>query len=110
MSTFMLWLTIVGTGAGAFALRLSFIALLGHIDMPGLLERALRFVPAAALTALVVPFLFYENGALEVTLGNERLLAGLVAALIAWRTGSVLLTLGAGMATLWTLLAIGQSM
>ena len=110
MSTLMLWLTIVGTGAGALALRLSFIALLGHMEMPGLLERALRFVPAAALTALVIPFLFYENGALQVSLGNERLLAGLVAALIAWRTRSVLFTLGAGMATLWTLQAVGQSL
>ena len=110
MSTLMLWLTIVGTGAVALALRLSFIALLGDMEMPGLLERALRFVPAAALTALVIPFLFYENGALQVSLGNERLLAGLVAALIAWRTRSVLFTLGAGMATLLTLQAVGQSL
>jgi branched-subunit amino acid transport protein len=110
VSTFMLWLTIAGTGAVMLALRLSFIALLGRIEMPGLLERALRFVPAAALTALVIPFLFYKNGALQVSLGNERLLAGLVAALIAWRTRNVLFTLGAGMAALWTLQAVGQSL
>ena len=110
MSTSALWLTIVATGAVALALRLSFIALLGRIEMPGLLERALRFVPAAALTALAIPLLFYENGALEVSLDNERLLAGLVAALIAWRTRNVLLTLGAGMATLWTLQTVGQSL
>jgi branched-subunit amino acid transport protein len=106
----MLWLTIVATGAVALALRLSFIALLGRIEMPGLLERALRFVPAAALTALAMPFLFYENGALQVSLGNERLLAGVVAALIAWRTRSVLFTLSGGMVTLWTLQAVGQSL
>ncbi len=56
---------------------------------PSSLGRALRFVPAAVLTAVVIPLFFYENGALEVSLGNERLLAGLVAALIAWRTRSV---------------------
>jgi branched-subunit amino acid transport protein len=38
------------------------------------------------------------------------LLAGLVAALIAWRTRSVLFTLAGGMATLWALQAIGQSL
>jgi branched-subunit amino acid transport protein len=54
--------------------------------------------------------LFYQNGTLEVSLGNERLLAGLVAALIAWRTRSVLLTLGGGMAVLWTLQTLGQSL
>jgi branched chain amino acid efflux pump len=110
MSTPALWLTIVGAGAVTFALRLSFIALLGRVEIPAFLGRALRFVPAAVLTAVVVPLLFYEDGALEVTLGNERLLAGLVAALIAWRTRSVLLILGGGMAALWTLQAIGQSL
>jgi branched-subunit amino acid transport protein len=109
MSTPALWLTIFGAGAVTFALRLSFIALLGRKRIPPTLGRALRFVPAAVLTAVVVPLLFYENGALDVSLGNERLLAGLVAALIAWRTRSVLFTLGGGMATLWTLQALAQS-
>ncbi len=110
MSTPALWLTLFGAGAVTFALRLSLIALLGWVELPPLLGRALRFVPAAVLTAVVIPLLFYEEGALEVSLGNERLLAGLVAALIAWRTRSVLFTLGGGMATLWTLQAIGQSL
>lgn len=108
MSTPALWMTILGAGAVTFALRLSFIALLGRIRIPPSLGRALRFVPAAVLTAMVIPLLFYEDGALEVSLGNERLLAGLVAALIAWRTRNVLLTLGGGMATLWILQAFAQ--
>jgi branched chain amino acid efflux pump len=110
MSTLTLWLTTLGAGAVTFALRLSFIALLGRVKTPLFLRRALRFVPAAVLTAVVIPLLFYVNGALEVSLSNERLLAGLVAALISWRTKSVPLTLGVGMATLWTLQAIGQSL
>ena len=109
MSTLALWLAIAGAGAVTFALRLSFIALLGRTGTPHSFGRALRFVPAAVLTAVVIPLLFYEDGALEVSLGNERLLAGLVAALIAWRTRSVLFTLGGGMATLWILQAIAQS-
>jgi branched-subunit amino acid transport protein len=52
--------------------------------------------------------LFYDDGALEISPGNERLLAGLVAALIAWRTRSVPFTLVGGMAALWTLQAVGQ--
>jgi branched chain amino acid efflux pump len=110
MSTLTLWLTIVGAGAVTFALRLSFIALLGRMETPHFLGRALRFVPAAVLTAVVIPLLFYEDGALAVSLGNERLLAGLVAALIAWRSRSVPLTLGGGMATLWMLQTIGQGL
>ena len=107
MSTLSLWLAVAGAGIITFALRLSFIALLGRIELPIMLSRALRFVPAAVFTAVVVPLLFYVNGAVEVSLGNERLLAGLAAVLIAWRTRSVPLILFGGMATLWTLQAIG---
>jgi branched-subunit amino acid transport protein len=107
MSTTTLWFTILGAGVVTFALRLSFIVLLGRIEIPPFLERALRFVPAAVLTAVVVPLLLYQNGAPEILLGNERLLAGLVAAAICWRTRNVPLTLVGGMATLWTLQAVG---
>ena len=110
MSTSMLWLLIVGAAAVTFVLRVSFIALLERTGMPPSVERALRFVPAAALTAFVIPLLIYENGAMQVSLGNERLLVGLIAALIAWRTRNVLFTIGGGMATLWVLQAIGQSL
>lgn len=110
MSTVTLWMAVVGAGAVTFALRLSFIALLGRIEIPLLVGRALRFVPAAVLTAVVIPLLFYADGALEVSPGNERLVAGLVATVIAWRTRSVLFTLGGGMAALWTLQIIGGSL
>ena len=55
MSTLTLWLTIAGAAAVTFALRLSFIALLGRMEIPLFLGRALRFVPAAVLTAVVIP-------------------------------------------------------
>jgi branched-subunit amino acid transport protein len=110
MSTTMLWVVIVGAAAVTFMLRVSFIVLLGRTGMPPSVERALRFVPAAVLTAFVIPLLIYENGAMQVSLGNERLLAGLIAALIAWRSGSVLFTLGGGMAALWVLQVVGQGL
>ena len=107
MSTPTLWLTIAGAAIVTFALRISFIVLLGRIEIPPFLERALRYVPAAVLTAVVIPLLFYANGALEVSLGNERLIAGVVAAVICWKTRSVPLTLVGGMAMLWALQAVG---
>lgn len=110
MNTPTLWLTILGAGAVTFALRFSFILLLGRVEIPSFLERALRYVPAAVLTAVVIPLLFYAEGSLELSLGNERLVAGVVAALICWRTRSVPLTLVGGMATLWTLQAIAQTL
>ena len=107
MSAFTLWLAVAGAGAITFALRLSFIALLGRIVIPVLVSRALRFVPAAVFTAVVIPLLFYVDGAVEVSFGNERLLAGVAAVLIAWRTRSVPLTLVGGMVVLWMLQLMG---
>jgi branched-subunit amino acid transport protein len=45
------------------------------------------------------------NGALDISLGNERLLAGLVAIVIAWRTRNVFVIVAAGMIALWLLQA-----
>ena len=101
MSAGMLWLTILLVALGTFLERLSFIFLYGKIKLPRWLERALRFVPASVLAALVFPALTHPAGTLDLSFGNYHLLAGLVGALVAWRTRNVLLTLTAGMLALW---------
>lgn len=101
MSGPTLWLVLVAAGVVTFALRLSFIALAGKVELGALPRRALGLLPAAALAALVAPAVFYQQGTLDVSPGNERLLAGAVAALVAWRTRSVLLTVACGMAALY---------
>ena len=101
MSGTTLWLTILGMGIITFTLRFSFIALLGRISLPPLLIRALRFVPAAVLSALVAPAVFYDGGALEPL--STKVLAGFLATLVAWRTKNILLTTLAGMGSLWLL-------
>lgn len=103
MNSVSLWLLFLLTGLGTLLQRLSFIFLIGKVGMPEWLRRALRFVPAAALAALVFPALTHPAGTLDLSLGNVRLLAGLVGALVAWRTRNVLLTLAAGMLALWVL-------
>jgi branched-subunit amino acid transport protein len=50
-----LWTVIVVVGALNYLSRLSFIAFFASREMPPLLARALKFVPAAMLTALVIP-------------------------------------------------------
>jgi len=98
-----LWLTIIGMGVVTYSLRLSLIALLGRFEVPPLVSRGLRFVPPAVLSAIILPELVQPGGQLNLSLGNVRLLAGLLAVLVAWRTRNVLLTVGAGMVGLWIL-------
>ena len=106
MSTASVWLLFLVMGLGTFLQRLSFIFLIGKVGMPEWLRRALRFVPASVLAALVFPALTHPTGVLDLSFGNFRLLAGLAGALVAWRTRNVLLTLLAGMLVLWALQAV----
>ena len=71
-----------------------------------LISRGLRFVPPAVLSAIILPELVQPAGQLNLSLGNVRLLAGLLAMLVAWRTRNVLLTVGAGMVGLWILQSV----
>jgi branched-subunit amino acid transport protein len=98
-----LWLTLGVIGLITFAYRLSFIALMDRLRVPALVTRALRFVPVAALTAIIVPELVISNGTADLSLDNLRLIAGAVAIIVAWRTKNTLLTIGVGMAVLWAL-------
>jgi branched-subunit amino acid transport protein len=98
-----IWLTFLIAGLLTFGIRLSFIALLGRWNPPLALQRALRFVPPAVLTAIIFPELLYRGDSLFVSPANTRLLAGLLAALVAWRTKNVLLTIVVGMVALLVL-------
>jgi branched chain amino acid efflux pump len=95
-----LWLAIVGMSFATFGQRASFLLLPERVELPALLRRALRYVPAAVLTAIWAPELLLQNGVPSVALGNERLLAGLVAIGVAWRWRVTFGTILAGLAAL----------
>ncbi len=96
-------LAILGMGVITYAIRLSLFLLPERVMLPPWLLRALRYVPAAVLSAIILPELLLPAGALDVSLGNERLLAGLVAAVVAWRTHNVFVIVAVGMIVLWLL-------
>lgn len=98
-----MWLVMVIAGLATYAIRLSFILLVDHRRMPQLVKRALRFIPPAVLTAIIFPELLLRDGSLFVSHENARLLAGLLAILVAWRTRSPVLTILAGMIALWVM-------
>ena len=98
-----LWLTVLGMGLITYAIRLSFVLFGERGQEPAVFQRGLKFVPTAVLSAIILPELLQPGGTLDISLGNARLLAGLIAALVAWRTQNVLATIGAGMGALWIL-------
>lgn len=107
LSSSTFWLVAVLVGVGTFALRASFIYLLGSLEVSETTARALRLVPAGVLAALIVPTLLFLPQTSDLSLWHPRLVAGLAAILVAWYTKNVLLTLITGMGVLWALQALG---
>ena len=89
----MIWVTLAGMALVTYALRASFLLLPPGIETPALVRRALRYVPAAVLTAIWAPELVFAPG-------NEQLAAGVVAVAVAWRWRLTFVTILAGLAAL----------
>jgi len=102
----VLCLIIVGMGVVTYAIRLSLILLLGRLRVSPIVRQALRFVPPAVLSAIVFPSSRALPGTLMFSPGNARLLAGLLAGVVAWRSKNVFLAIAVGMAALWVLQAV----
>jgi branched-subunit amino acid transport protein len=86
-----LWLVLAGMALVTFALRSAFLLLPPGVEMPALFRRALRYVPAAVLTAIWAP---------EVLVQNEQLPAGVVAIAASWRWRATFATIIAGLLAL----------
>jgi len=97
------WIALVLVGAVTFVLRASFIVFVDPQRFPNAFRRALVFVPPAVLAAIVAPGLLMREGAIDLSIGNPRWIAGIFAILIAARTRSVLAATVSGMCALWLL-------
>ncbi|MCW5878768.1 MAG: AzlD domain-containing protein [Anaerolineales bacterium] len=90
------WL-IASMAAATIATRIPILLLLSRRGLPPGLFAALRYVPAAVLSAIIVPMVLTPGGELNLSWQNAALLASLVAALVSWRTRNLLLTIVVGM-------------
>ncbi len=97
------FLTIVAMGVVTYLIRLLPIEFFSRINIPTWALQSMRYVPIAVLTAIIVPEVIIPGGEFNVSPGNARLLAALVAVIVAWRTKNVFLTVATGMIVLWLL-------
>jgi branched-subunit amino acid transport protein len=103
MDSLNLWVILILGGLGTYLMRLSFILIFQHIDIPPYMERIMRLVPPAAFSAILLPELLVRDGEVLFSLSNLRLIAGLLAIIIALKTRNVLITIASGMVILWAL-------
>jgi len=89
---------ILGMAAVTFMTRFGSQLLFRQVGMPTWFDRWLKHVPTGILTALIVPSLLLPKGYLDLTIHNHYLLAGLLAAVVAYKFRNVALTMGVGLA------------
>lgn len=95
-------LLLAGMFLVTFGVRYPVLALVSKITLPQLVSQGLKYVPVAVLMAIITPAIFYPDGEqLDLAWHNPALLAGLVAALVSWKSKNLLLTILSGMTVFW---------
>lgn len=91
------WVLIGGMALLTFAPRYLPLGLAGRVELPGWLKQALDFVPIAVLTAIVGQAALVHHGSLDLSWHNHRALAALFAALAAYISRSLFVTVAVGL-------------
>ncbi len=106
MSDLEIWLVIALLGLATFIARSSFW-LVGHkVNLPKRVQEALRYAPACALAAILVPDFLNVNGHMLISLDNPKLIAGIAATAFFLVKRNMLLTIIFGMAV-YTFIRLG---
>ena len=97
-----IWGIIVSLGAGTFAIRFSFLGLIGSRPMPPWVLRHLRYTSVAILPGLVAPLVLWP-AATDGQPDPARLAAALVTVAVGYWSKGVVVAMLSGAATLFGL-------
>lgn len=89
MDQTQIFLTILGMLLVTYLPRLLPVWLLATRKLPEVIITWLRYVPAAVLSALLLPALLVKGGELNLAWNNLYLLAFVPTLLVAWKTRSM---------------------
>ncbi len=93
---------ILGMMLVTFGIRYSMFAVAGRVEFPAWLVSALRYVPPAVLTAIIVPaVLMPTGGTLRLDPTSPHLVGALAACGVGWWSKNLLLTIVVGMGVFW---------
>ncbi|AEF54916.1 AzlD domain-containing protein [Marinomonas posidonica] len=70
---------ILGMFVVTFGVRFVLLARAHKVTMPDYVERALKYMPVAVLTAIITPMVLMPSGEMDVSLDNPWLLGALAA-------------------------------
>jgi branched-subunit amino acid transport protein len=97
MTNMEIWLVIIGIALLTVLTRSSFLLLGDRVSLPERVQHGLRYAPVCALVALITPEMFTTGGALDVSLSNPKLIAGIAASAITLATRKMIAAILIGM-------------
>ncbi|WP_171130960.1 MULTISPECIES: AzlD domain-containing protein [unclassified Ruegeria] len=103
VSATTIWILIIGLAIGSFALRFTFIGLVGDRPIPSWLLRHLRYTAVAIIPALIAPLVVWP-AATDGQPDLPRMAAAAVALTVGLVTKKVLTAIFSGAAVLYALL------
>ena len=92
-----IWITIALLTLATLITRSTFWLIGHHITIPKRVNEALRFAPACALAAILVPDFLVRHNQIDLSITNPQLIAGILASLFFLKTRSMLGTIFFGM-------------
>lgn len=97
MTNMEIWLVIIGVALLTVLTRSSFLLLGDRVSLPERVQHGLRYAPVCALMALITPEMLTTGGALDVSLSNPKLIAGIAASAITLATRKMIAAILIGM-------------
>ncbi len=95
-------LMISGMALVTYGIRIIIFPVSKRMTFPATLERSLRYVPPAVLTAIIIPAVLIPDGEhIRLSLGNAHMIGAVIAATVGWFSKNLLLTIISGMAGFW---------
>ncbi|KJK24455.1 branched-chain amino acid transporter [Burkholderiaceae bacterium 16] len=107
MSHLEIWVALAGMAVVTIVTRALFLMAGERVTVPDRIQRALRYAPAAALAAIILPDLMTWHGHFTIAPGNYKLVAGAVALVFYLLTRRMVGMIAAGMAVYTALRLLG---
>ncbi|SDC47218.1 Branched-chain amino acid transport protein [Cupriavidus sp. YR651] len=107
MSHLETWIAIVGMAVVTIFSRALFLMAGERVTVPDRIQRALRYAPAAALAAIILPDFLTWQGHFTLSPVNDKLIAGIAATVFYLLTRRMVGMIVAGMAVYTALRFLG---
>ena len=100
------WFLIIYCGLITFFTRFSMIALLKKEMFNDRVREVLSYVPSAIFPAIIFPAIFLDNaGSIQIE-DNPKILAAIIATIIAILSRNIIATIFSGLASYWFLIFV----